>query len=56
MEVAVMNKTNEQIALRVSWNTILGNVALSVFKLWAGLAGRSAAMLSDAVHSLSDVL
>ncbi len=51
-----MNKTNEQIALRVSWNTILGNVALSVFKLWAGLAGRSAAMLSDAVHSLSDVL
>ncbi|MEA4934422.1 MAG: cation diffusion facilitator family transporter [Lawsonibacter sp.] len=51
-----MEKTNEQIAMRVSWNTIMGNVALSAFKLWAGLVGRSSAMLSDAVHSLSDVL
>lgn len=51
-----MEKTNEQIAMRVSWNTIIGNVTLSAFKLWAGIVGRSAAMLSDAVHSLSDVL
>lgn len=51
-----MKKTNEQIAMKVSWNTIIGNVALSAFKLAAGLLGRSAAMLSDAVHSLSDVL
>lgn len=51
-----MNKTNEQIAMRVSWNTIIGNVILSAFKMWAGLVGKSAAMVSDAVHSLSDVL
>lgn len=51
-----MEKTNEQIALRVSWNTVIGNVLLSAFKLMAGIAGNSAAMLSDAVHTLSDVL
>ncbi len=44
------------IALRVSWNTIVLNVALSAFKLLAGVFAHSAAMLSDAVHSLSDVL
>lgn len=35
---------------------IAGNVLLSAFKLIAGLAGSSGAMISDAVHSLSDVL
>ena len=34
---------------------IAGNVLLSGFKLFAGIAGHSAAMVSDAVHSLSDV-
>ena len=34
---------------------ITGNVLLSAFKLAAGLVGRSGAMVSDAVHSLSDV-
>lgn len=34
---------------------ILGNVLLAGFKLAAGLIGRSGAMVSDAVHSLSDV-
>ena len=33
-----------------------GNIALSAFKLAAGIFGNSAAMISDAVHSLSDVL
>lgn len=42
--------------MKVSWNTIIGNVLLSAFKLAAGVAGNSSAMLSDAVHSLSDVL
>lgn len=51
-----MEKTNEKIAMRISWNTIIGNVLLSAFKLAAGIMGKSAAMLSDAVHSLSDVL
>lgn len=51
-----MERTNEQIALRASWVTILENVLLSAFKLLAGIFGHSAAMLSDAIHSLSDVL
>ena len=34
---------------------ILGNVILSAFKLFAGIFGKSGAMVSDAVHSLSDV-
>ena len=46
---------NEKLAIRVSRNTIIGNVFLSVFKLVAGIFGQSAAMISDAVHSLSDV-
>ena len=47
---------NEKIAMRVSFNTILVNVALTVFKMIAGVFGNSTAMIADAVHSLSDVL
>lgn len=32
-----------------------GNIALSAFKLVAGILGNSTAMITDAVHSLSDV-
>ena len=35
---------------------VAGNVFLAVFKLTAGVIGHSAAMLSDSVHTLSDVL
>jgi cation diffusion facilitator family transporter len=45
----------EKIAMKVSKNSILVNVALSAMKLIAGLLGRSGAMVSDAVHSASDV-
>jgi cation diffusion facilitator family transporter len=48
--------TNEQLAMRVSLNTIIVNVILSAFKLFAGIFARSAAMVSDSVHSMSDVL
>lgn len=34
---------------------IIGNAVLVLLKLYAGIAGRSGAMVSDAVHSLSDV-
>ena len=34
---------------------ILGNIVLTAFKLFAGICGNSAAMVSDAIHSLSDV-
>lgn len=42
-------------ALRVSKVTIAWNAGLSVVKLLAGLLARSGAMVSDAVHSASDV-
>lgn len=40
---------------RVSIVGIGGNVLLTAFKLLAGILGHSGAMVSDAVHSLSDV-
>lgn len=45
----------EKVATRVSVLSILVNVVLSVGKLAAGLLGHSVAMVSDAVHSASDV-
>ncbi len=45
----------KQIMKKLSVVTILGNVLLSGIKLLAGIIGRSGAMVSDAVHSLSDV-
>lgn len=51
-----MTMPDKQIALRVSRNSIAVNAALSAFKLAAGIFGHSAAMISDAAHSLSDVL
>lgn len=50
------NKNNEKLAMHVSMVTILGNLVLSVFKLAAGIIAHSGAMVSDAVHSASDVL
>ena len=56
------NVTNEvgtgreqAIAMRVSAVSIIVNLALSLFKLIAGIAAHSGAMVSDAVHSASDV-
>ncbi len=43
-------------AVRVSMVSIVGNIILSLFKLFAGIFAHSAAMVSDAVHSASDVL
>lgn len=45
----------EKIAVRVSLVSIIGNAILSVFKMFAGLLANSGAMVSDAVHSASDV-
>ena len=46
----------EKNATRVSVVSIAGNAALSLFKLLAGVLAHSGAMISDAVHSASDVL
>ena len=57
--MTVSNKDNEtdfqRVANRVSLITIIGNVVLSVIKLLAGVIAHSNAMISDAVHSASDV-
>ena len=45
----------QKVANRVSIITILGNVVLSVVKLLAGIIAHSNAMISDAMHSASDV-
>lgn len=44
-----------KLAMRVSVVSIIINVVLSVFKLIAGLVAHSGAMISDAIHSASDV-
>lgn len=46
----------EKTAVRVSMVSIIGNAILSALKLLAGIAANSGAMISDAVHSASDVL
>jgi len=45
----------DRIIAQVSAVGIVGNILLSTFKLIAGITAHSGAMLSDAVHSLSDV-
>ncbi|MDE5781358.1 MAG: cation diffusion facilitator family transporter [Lachnospiraceae bacterium] len=45
----------QRIADRVSAMSITGNLILSVFKFIAGITAHSNAMISDAVHSASDV-
>lgn len=45
----------EKTALKVSAVSIAGNTVLSLFKLLAGIIASSGAMISDAVHSASDV-
>lgn len=45
----------EKTAVKVSAVSIAGNLILSVFKLFAGITAHSGAMVSDAVHSASDV-
>lgn len=50
-----MENQFEKTAMKVSFVSIAANVLLSVFKVFAGIFAHSGAMLSDAVHSASDV-
>lgn len=45
----------EKAAMKVSTVSIAANVVLTVLKLTAGIVAHSAAMISDAIHSASDV-
>ncbi len=53
----MMNFVNEEerIAMVVSVNSIIANLVLSLGKLAAGIMAHSAAMISDGIHSASDV-
>lgn len=50
-----MEKNFQKTANTVSIVTIIGNVILSFFKFLAGFIAHSHAMISDAIHSASDV-
>ena len=53
--MTISSQTEQQLVNRVSFVGIAGNILLSAFKFFAGIFGHSGAMVSDAVHSLSDV-
>ena len=42
--------------IKVSIITLIINSILSIFKLISGIIGRSSAMISDSIHSISDVI
>ena len=42
--------------VKANWITIIINLVLSIFKIIAGIIGKSNAMLADGVHTVSDVL
>lgn len=46
---------NKKIIYKVSLVSIISNCILSILKLLAGIIGRSQAMISDSIHSISDV-
>jgi len=47
---------NEKKAMKVSIVSIVSNIFLTIIKFIAGFISHSGAMISDAIHSLSDVL
>ena len=49
-------KNNNQIAMKAARVSIFVNAAMIVFKFIAGFTAGSAAMISDAIHSLTDLL
>ncbi len=48
--------SRQQEIAQVTYIGSLVNIGLTLFKLLAGLVGQSAAMIADAIHSLSDLL
>lgn len=50
------HSTREQIGNRTILITVIMNIFLSLIKLLAGFIGHSTSMISDGVHSLSDVI
>lgn len=51
----MQEEEQEKTAIKTSFITIIANFILSVFKLLAGIFSASFALISDAIHSASDV-
>lgn len=51
----MMKNREQEIRSITLWGAVV-NIALTVLKIVAGVLGRSAAMIADGVHSLSDLL
>lgn len=51
-----MDLKYKETVYHVSYLTMIGNFVLSIFKLLAGWFGHSHAMISDSIHSMSDVV
>lgn len=49
-------KARAQEAVKITWLGFYINMVLSLGKILTGVFGRSAAMLADGIHSLSDFL
>ncbi|WP_373127619.1 cation diffusion facilitator family transporter [Dielma fastidiosa] len=56
MAISTADKNEAVIIRKLSMVSLIGNTALSGFKMFAGIAGNSGAMISYAIHSFSDVL
>lgn len=56
MAVGITDRREALIIRKMSLVSLIGNTILSGFKLFAGVIGNSGAMISDAIHSFSDVL
>ena len=55
--VSRKNGVDEAAAIRkMSFVSVAGNTVLSAFKFFAGVTGNSGAMISDSIHSFSDVI
>lgn len=50
-----MTKENVRLSIKVSLSTIFFNIILFIIKIIVGIVGRSSALISDAIHSASDV-
>lgn len=50
-----MEQDYEKTAMRISFVSIAANIILSLLKVLAGIFAHSGAMISDAIHSASDV-
>ena len=50
-----MEEARYQMARRVSWNTMIGNILLTVVKAGVGIISGSSALVADALHSASDI-